>query len=149
MDLSGSTALKESLSLGRLHTHATRVQEIVRSAGGSTTALGAIVGNMHASREDYYWVKVQLGIFNDFHTEFAGATDANFGEAWEGYPWKYLGDELIYSIAVSNPEEASSHTKRFLRTIRRADTKLAEGHRLRLKGTAWVAGFPVRSTRVQ
>lgn len=56
-------------------------------------------------------------------------------------PWKILGDELIYVVELTNMNEAHFHMRAFKETLEAC--KAQENFPLPVKGSAWLAGFPV------
>lgn len=67
----------------------------------------------------------------------------------EFYPWKALGDELIYSFKISDRKQLHHYVCAFLAAIRHNDRALKEKNYIRLKGSAWTAGFPVRNREIR
>ncbi len=92
--------------------------------------------------EDLDWASSINSIFNDFHLLFA----KNINETI--YPWKVLGDELIYSFRIDSRENLYKYTLDFLIALRYYDKKLSKENTIRLKGSGWVAGFPVRNRKI-
>jgi hypothetical protein len=64
-------------------------------------------------------------------------------------PWKFLGDEILFSVELQRHEHAASHIRAFLKAI----GEFPENWRrkklpLRLKGSSWIAGFPITNREV-
>jgi hypothetical protein len=108
----------------------------------------------HVSEEDSDWAHLLENTFQDFDALFQSlfaARDSKYHELVMNHelsPWKALGDELIYSIKVRNRKEIFDLSTSFLAALRRIDHKLRDKNHIRLKGTAWVAGFPIRNRKV-
>ncbi|MDI9347828.1 MAG: hypothetical protein QM538_04935 [Methylacidiphilales bacterium] len=56
--------------------------------------------------------------------------------------WKFLGDELIYYVDIKQPQTLVNGLKIFIDTIKEM-RKFNPIKELPIKGTAWIAGFPV------
>jgi hypothetical protein len=60
--------------------------------------------------------------------------------------WKGAGDEVLFSKAILSPLDALATIQTFLRVIREHRTRFgSKGLPLDVKGTAWLAGFPVNN----
>lgn len=90
------------------------------------------------------WLEVFTDFHNEFHTyllrniEVRSASPFNF--------WKALGDELLFYVQVDSLDillAALTAFEKAIREYREEDKHQYKGNRLSLKGTAWVAGFPV------
>jgi hypothetical protein len=64
--------------------------------------------------------------------------------------WKYLGDEVVLVAELTCKRRQSSlHVLSLAKTIEYLNSKFARGDfRLRFKGAAWVAGFPVTNVEL-
>lgn len=108
----------------------------------------------HLSEEDLDWASVISATFNDFNQLFRKlyilccSTEDKDIQKNLFYPWKALGDELIYSFPVKRRKDIHDYVCCFLAALRKVDNKLKERNFIRLKGSAWVAGFPVRNRKV-
>lgn len=91
------------------------------------------------------WSKVITDLFSDFNTCF----NKFLAIEEERYPWKFLGDELIYCFEVKSEKEVYDYTLAFYKTLRSIDSKYIETKLIRLKGSAWTAGFPVRNRIIE
>jgi hypothetical protein len=65
-------------------------------------------------------------------------------------PWKFLGDEVLFSVELERFEHIASHVLAFKKSVcdfpskwRKSDISLC------LKGTAWIAGFPVTNRQIE
>jgi hypothetical protein len=63
--------------------------------------------------------------------------------------WKFSGDEILFWVELSCHEEVSSHLFVVKNAIREFPKLWADKAPLRLKATAWLAGFPVTNTEIQ
>ncbi|MFH1498887.1 MAG: hypothetical protein ABII82_13800 [Verrucomicrobiota bacterium] len=67
-------------------------------------------------------------------------------------PWKFIGDEIAYSIEVHSHAQISQLLDAFIRTVRGYAPTQSAGRmasNLKLKGCAWVAGFPVGNACIE
>ncbi len=55
---------------------------------------------------------------------------------------------MIYSFVIKSHDDLHEKVIAFLKTIREIDKILLEKNHIRLKGTAWTAGFPVRNREI-
>jgi hypothetical protein len=115
----------------------------------------AILESLGVSTEDVDWATVVGFVYESFHSELS----ANLAEVekrhhlqdlgGEPEPWKALGDELIYQFVVRSRIELHWITVAFLAALRKIDRKIWDRggaeRALRIKGSGWVAGFPVRN----
>lgn len=104
------------------------------------------------SRQTMDWAVLLTETFRDLNTTFQGNIERlNAGPSLrpQAYPWKALGDELVYAIEVTKREQIHQCICAFLGALRLHDEKLAKEKLIRLKGSAWVAGFPVRNRIVE
>jgi hypothetical protein len=144
VDLSGSTALKGEANYQTLSAHLRLLQKAASASDPSRIPFNAL-----PSLDEYDWVAIQQNTFSDFHSEFSSRAGVDVVEAYEVYPWKALGDELIYSMRLTSRERASKLLTSFITAVRLIDGSLAKKGRLRLKAAAWIAGFPIRNRVVQ
>lgn len=107
---------------------------------------------------DFDWSTVIETFYEDFDTELRSRVSDVIPEMqlpahWAPptvEPWKAVGDELIYVFDVKSRRQTHWLVIAFLAALRTIDKKMlpedqgAQRHGLRLKGSAWVAGFPVR-----
>lgn len=94
--------------------------------------------------EDNDWIKIINNTFTDFNTMFTKELNN------EGlFPWKVIGDELVYSIQVKNRSELHEKMLAFYKTLKKYDKNLNEKNLIRLKGSAWVASFPIRNRVIE
>ncbi|MCQ2587643.1 MAG: hypothetical protein MJ174_05965 [Treponema sp.] len=91
------------------------------------------------------WSKIITDLFLDFNTEFFKYLESDE----EVYPWKFAGDELIYCFDVTRHKDVYLYTLAFYKALRSIDCKYKETKLIRLKGSAWTAGFPVRNRIIE
>ena len=79
--------------------------------------------------------------------QFLGNPDLPLAKITNSKPrlWKTLGDELLFFHELNDHRQASFYVNCFRHAILDINTELKKksDDRLKLKGTAWVAGFPV------
>ena len=109
-------------------------------------------------------VKKWLPLFNDFYDNFPlifniKLQDNKKQELVKGYKcnyiniglWKSLGDELLFSKELEHSKDMVHILFSFIETIE-AYIKIYKdkrGEDIHLKGTAWLAGFPVMNTIIE
>ncbi len=109
------------------------------------------------------WLRTINDFYSDFKVEFSNflATSEikkafNCQHLSPNYSlWKALGDELIFKVEISHEREPAWYVAAFSKTIMKYSCEIYEKHsylengnqglrrKLGVKGTAWVAGFPV------
>lgn len=105
-------------------------------------------------KEQWDWASIIIERFHEFHILFVGKLQEM------GYSdpevmarlhlWKLLGDELIYSFKIKKRKKLHLLVTAFLQVLREYDRDDVRGDfGIRLKGSGWVAGFPVRNRVVQ
>lgn len=169
VDLFGSTRLKNVLNQQQLWSRyraatgvllALRRKNVVH--GAAEIVDEAILTSLEVDTVDFDWAAVIESFYKDFHQEFVTQVDKVRGEMqlatgpsnFEVEPWKAVGDELIYVFEVQSRRQLHWLVIAFLAALRTNDGSLLEHdgkperHGLRLKGSAWVAGFPVRNRLV-
>lgn len=113
------------------------------------------------SEDEWNWASIIARRFEDFHVMFSGklsslldtqkecnaAESANTNQYLAtNYVWKLLGDELIYSFEIKSRQQLHSYVSNFLEVLQETDkTDIQEKRSTRIKGSGWVAGFPVRN----
>lgn len=101
------------------------------------------------------WVPVFYFFYRDFEGFlFRAIADAKKKLSFRGgYTkpeiWKRLGDELIFTVELAHNKHPLLYISAFREALNEYDRDLARrGLPLSLKGTAWIAGFPVKNVRV-
>lgn len=146
VDIFGSTKLKNSHNYSSIKTKCSEEAEIANSFDpkkGNICPEDVFKQNCDSI---YYqdWSIIIRNLFNDFNSCFC-----NFLLQEEIYPWKFCGDELIYCIPVQKRKDVYRYTLAFYKTLRVLDKKCTESNLIRLKGSAWTAGFPVRNRIIE
>ena len=144
VDILGSTALKGEANYQTIAAHLRVLQNAANASVPEALPVGAL-----PSLDEYDWVAIQQNTFGDFHSEFSKNAQAEVRSPYEVFPWKALGDELIYSLRLESRAQATKLVTHFLSSLRLIDRQLSSKGRIRLKGTAWVAGFPIRNRIVR
>ena len=113
----------------------------------SVDLVGSTAYKNRASGEVQPWLKVFYEFFRDF--------PILLGKKYEGSNletprlWKTLGDEIVFVVELKMQIDAAEHLRRFRDALRAYRDTLHQADRLLdLKGTAWVAGFPVGNSIV-
>jgi len=97
-----------------------------------------------------------LDIFQTFFTSFplmvAGQIGFEFLED-DSTPaidvWKVMGDEVVFVVTPSSAEELTSILIALLRTMKLYEERHFQTLPLRLKGTAWLAGFDGQNIEIE
>jgi hypothetical protein len=144
VDIVGSTALKGEANYQTIAAHLRMLQRATKVNDPSNIPTDAL-----PSLDEYDWVAIQQNTFGDFHSEFSKTAQPEVADAYEVYPWKALGDELIYSIRLRSRSQATKLVTSFISALRLIDKQLSSKGRIRLKAVAWVAGFPIGNRIVQ
>ena len=110
-----------------------------------------------SARSSPDWVST----FNEFFSEFPSAVRAQYASLpsqpshcsrviEQLSPWKFLGDEILFSVELKRFEDAASHVLAFKNAVSEFPAVWRKkGLPLRLKGAAWLAGFPITNREVQ
>ncbi|HSI86102.1 MAG: hypothetical protein ACAI35_12280 [Candidatus Methylacidiphilales bacterium] len=105
--------------------------------------------NKHQDYNDYdkHWARAYESFFKDFPVMAEGEW-AKIPFSNDQFPeiWKCLGDEIIYGCALKSDEDCARYVRGFYRALRAFDAEFRVKNGLRLKGSAWSAGFPIRNT---
>lgn len=144
VDIVGSTALKGEANYQTIAAHLRMLQKAAKANDPTSIPTDAL-----PSLDEYDWVAIQQNTFGDFHSEFSKTAQAEVTNAYEVFPWKALGDELIYSIRLRSRSQATKLVTSFISALRLIDKQLSAKSRIRLKAVAWVAGFPIGNRIVQ
>ena len=94
--------------------------------------------------------------FREFFMEFPAAVEAEYARVPEKatspamhlMPWKFSGDEAIFCVELANHTEVVAHLAAFKQAITAFAIKWKD-QPLRLKGAAWLAGFPVSNVELE
>lgn len=106
------------------------------------------------------WVLMVTHFYQDFPTHFLTERSKlesiyrNSTEGWvlseEPSLWKAAGDELIYTITLTDSRHAVLFIAAWVAAVKSVRKMLAEqySNKLTLKATGWLAGFPVANSEV-
>lgn len=162
VDIEGSTHLKNILNHTALSRDFNKWYDVINKYLEITGTLGSsgdidknsiwlsakkVLSNIYDSHTDD-WAIVCASTFESFNDLFYSQIDKkdpNLFRQTPLHPWKALGDELIYSFEVRNRKEINILTSSFLSALRQVDKDLFTKSKIRVKGTGWVAGFPIRN----
>ncbi|MDR2706149.1 MAG: hypothetical protein LBC02_10255 [Planctomycetaceae bacterium] len=100
-------------------------------------------------------------VFNRFYEDFPNALSSAYfhpsNDQTKGqyqYPtikiilpelWKFIGDEILFYAPITSPEQTLEHIRAFRKTIINYNKTILQPNGIQCKGTAWLAGFPVRN----
>lgn len=109
--------------------------------------------NKHSKFNDYtkHWARFYKSFFEDFPSVFTAEYYGQFKKS-RRIPsvWKCLGDEIIYQDKIIDSGESNKLVSAFCEAIAAYDDELRNGKfrdsGLRVKGTCWSAGFPIRNS---
>jgi hypothetical protein len=96
--------------------------------------------------------------FKEFFREFPATIEAQYAKLPDKHvdcnhhfkPWKFLGDEILFSVELRKFQESVSHIWVFKDAISEFPKSWARKNvPLSLKATAWLAGFPVTNTEIE
>jgi hypothetical protein len=160
VDVEGSSALKTA----RNHSKLLRIYKDSRKSIHELVSDGLLRTNFDLDdptqylpsilrsfpREEWDWASILTARFKDFHIGFVqelskmGWTDPD--DLARRHLWKLLGDELVYCFKVEKREHLHSYVVAFLQVLRRFDKEDVQANiGIRVKGSGWIAGFPVRN----
>lgn len=149
VDIYGSTKLKNSNNYYQIQNYCQEFLETLNKINQESvnkTELKEVYASICEKYEHQDWSQIIRQCFTDFNIEFIKRrTDAKISDE-EILPWKMAGDELIYCITVNSRKEVHDNLLAFFKTLRFFDKEYAKKeNRIRLKGSAWTAGFPIRN----
>lgn len=83
------------------------------------------------------------GYFGAFLRDFPSELEAHLNPAAPAPEvWKFLGDEIVFSLLLRKPRDAAEAMRAFCDAVASYEPDMTKPRQLRLKGSAWVAGFP-------
>lgn len=97
------------------------------------------------------WSDIIERCLGDFHYNFNSRLHPDSTSKSDSIiPWKMAGDELIYCIPVPERKDVYNYLLAFFLTLRYFDKQYYDkgSEIIRLKGSAWTAGFPIRNRRM-
>ncbi len=120
----------------------------------STDVVGSTAYKTRRAKSDPAdWPRFYNRFFDDFHIQLMGSLDEvkqiHSAPSHDLTFWKLLGDEILYSAVIRNEHDAYVLTKAFHRAVFHYDKDIYSQDRLRVKGTAWIAGFPIRNSEIK
>lgn len=100
-------------------------------------------------------VQPWLETFNSFYEDLPRSLNSRYRPSKDNRGptpptlWKTLGDEVVFVTELSDRTHANVHIRHFRSTLR-AYRKVLEraDDKLNIKGTAWLAGFPVGNSKM-
>lgn len=148
VDISGSTNLKNTKNYMNLLSRYSDLQKIcdriIKEPTNTVKNTDNSIIYEILEDEELDWPKIIKNTFSDFHNMFIKAL-----EEQNLFPWKVLGDELIYSLKLDDGEDLQKKLLAFYKTLRNYDKQLCDKKSIRLKGSAWVASFPIRNKVIE
>ena len=109
----------------------------------------------HSNFKEYanHWARFYESFFQDFPARLAGEVFKEF-KVLRGslQVWKCLGDEIIYEDVVISSGDCHKLVTAFYNAIVGYDKVVRETAGkpgLRVKGTCWTAGFPIRNAKIK
>ena len=103
---------------------------------------------------DHQWVRVFEGFYADFHTTLRRlwkrqATMPSEGQKPRLALWKVNGDELLYTLEVRNATDVVDGFRAFSESVSayNASARTSANRKIarQVRGTMWLAGFPLRN----
>ena len=168
VDLVGSTSIKEQKNHSKLLELFREREKALNSAFNKGLIKDKLDFNSpHTiekifsdhSKGDTDWAIIFEEFFHEFHSKYLVNITGEVEVTAENQEveinrgpkiWKALGDELIYESILSSKIEAHIYTSAFIKTIRYFDEQgrkhsAHSSKNFRVKGTVWLAGFPIRN----
>lgn len=107
-----------------------------------------------ASQTDSRWAPTFKEFFSDFPTCLAGCygnLPAEFEVPDDKFiAWKFSGDEILFWVQLKKSTHVASHLLAFKNAVSQFPKQWEEKKiPLKLKATAWIAGFPVTNTEIR
>ena len=103
------------------------------------------------------WLPPIIDFIHRFPTRYQAerekfAIDHHYSIPERVVPWKLLGDEIIFAIEISQESQVGQEIVTFLSALRSwnspTDGPETQSRGVVVKGTAWLAGFPVANTLI-
>lgn len=120
-----------------------------------STAYKSSFSNLKVQSVASEWAPVFRNFFRDFPSAVRyqySQVDQNFFVGCKNQieVWKFAGDEILMSVELHDFREVSTHLYVFKEVVKLFPQQWAEKKiPLRLKGTAWLAGFPVTNVEAR
>lgn len=121
---------------------------------GSTAFKQLSTATDKASEKYHSWLFSFFDFYTEFKTVYLGVLEQHklhYGVDIYEQPhlWKRLGDELLFSASLQNTKQPLFFIECFRVAMVEYEKKIHElNWPLGLKGTAWIAGFPVRNVKI-
>lgn len=150
VDISGSTDLKNAknyMNLLSRYNDLRKIHSRIVSSNLNNNQCDEVDDSIIfeiLENEELDWITIIKNTFLDFHNMFVKELNSPVL-----FPWKVLGDELIYSIPIKNRDELYKNLLAFYKTLRKYDKDLRDKNSIRLKGSAWTASFPIRNRVIE
>ncbi len=94
------------------------------------------------SPSQYHWLKFFKTFYEDFPIFFIRKIEEEKLSESNHKIWKSLGDEIIFECEIDNHQRAQTLVKAFSKAVFEYSSEISENS-VSLKGSAWIAGFPV------
>lgn len=118
----------------------------------------ALKSDHGASDTDPVWLTTFIGFYEEFPLILKNSLEelkiseyrANLTNIPEVSFWKAIGDELLWVSDLKQGNSAYYILRGFKAALEQYNTQLEQsGKKVRLKGTAWIAGFPITHKEVE
>jgi len=95
------------------------------------------------------WVNIFTQFYSGFPRVFDQTLDnTELKESLRPRLVKTIGDEILLQTKIENSSDARSLVRFFAKALAHYTAKNLASERLQLKGTAWIAGFPINNHRL-
>ena len=141
----------------RQRLSAEEFQELVRPKLKLFLSVDVVGSTEYKQERDHkraqHWLSFFVNFYASFPTLLKAALESGKGPV-STMPrlWKALGDELVFTAELTNRREAAVHVRAFRQAlceaVRNWRRDSCQKHDLLIKGTAWLAGFPVGNAEI-
>lgn len=120
----------------------------------SADLVGSTAYKQSASDREGRWAPT----FKEFFRDFPTAVESAYGSlpkkcppcSEKLAPWKFSGDEILFWTRLTKSAQVISHLAAFKDAVSKFPSAWQDkGVPLKLKATAWLAGFPVTNTEIE
>lgn len=106
--------------------------------------------NSRLDSDDYppFWKDLFFKLYQEFHSlliSYISQARRDHTLARKIESWKTIGDEIVFSAHVADEAEVYDIISGFLKALQDYDTEVMGYYPVRIKGSAWTAGFPIRN----
>jgi hypothetical protein len=120
----------------------------------SADLVGSTAYKSNTTADKPEWAATFKEFFRDFPVAVERAYSKEPQSSWNCLehlaPWKFSGDEILFWVELHDYRESISHLLAFKHAVLSFPELWAEKKvPLRLKATAWLAGFPVTNTEIE